>query len=412
MINPNENQLRPALLGICSLNFAHGHSSASRIHMLSNHLGQMLVLNGATERRFQTGMERQYGKYTFNVKMPANGEILHIIDRYRRTHGKDSIEMNPQTVVVYEDDETKVIGIIDLAGHCSNHQYFGFKYAEGKDMDKLFVGSKVAKDAVFLESPSITDEGGYKYGLQGNVAYMTLPATSEDGVLVSRDFLPKLGFKTYETRIVEWGSKKFALNLYPDLDVNGMPLNFKPYPDIGQVIREDGLLMALRAYDPAELAGVEPGVRDAMEVDFTFDTTVYANGPGGRVVDIRIHHGLNRRNHAAVNMDEQSQKYDDARRQFYARILEVWRKLYHERGDALVLTPAFNRLVVEAQSVVSEVSTGQGVSKMYRKAPLDDYWIEFVVEYDIIPTTGFKITDLHGTFGQQTGLLTTCLTSQ
>lgn len=395
----SENQLHPALLGICSLNFAHQHSSASRIHMLSNHLGQMLVLKGSTVRRLQTGMERQYGKFTFNVKMPANGEILHIIDRYRKTLGRDSIDVNPQTIVVYEDEETKTIGIINLTGHCSNHQYFGFKYAEGKDYAKLFPGSKIAKDAVFLESPSITDEGDYKYGLQGNVVYATLPCTAEDGVGICRDFLPKMGIKIYESRIVEWGSKKCACNLYPVLDAHGNVTGYKAYPDIGERIREDGLLMALRSYDPPELAVVEQGIQDLREVDYMFDTKIYANGPGGKVVDIRLHHQLNRRNHAEVNMDAQSQKYDDARRAFYSRILDVWKKLYRDRGDALQITPEFSRLVVEAQSVVSEVSEGQGVVKMYRKAPLDDYWIEFIIEYDVIPTTGFKITDLHGGSG-------------
>lgn len=385
----NENQLHPELLSVCAINPFHQYDSASRVHMLSNHLGQMLVLNGSTERAIQSGMEREYGKYTFNVKMPCDGQILHIIERYRRSMGEGSINENPQTIVIYENVDTKQIGMINLVGYCSNHQYFGFQYAAGKDYNKLTVGAMIAKDAVFLESPSITPEGGYKYGVQANIAYMTHPATSEDGVLISADFLPKLGFKTYETRVVEWGNKKFALNLY------GKNGEYKSFPDIGEVIREDGVLMALRSYDPSELSVVEQGVKDATQVDYTFDTTVYANGPGGKIVDIRIHHDFNSQNHAEVHMDEQSQRYDRARRQFYASILEVWKKLYAQRKDALQITPEFSRMVVEAQSVCSE-EKGPRVSKTYRQTPLDDYRIEFVIEYDIVPSIGFKITDLHG----------------
>lgn len=392
----NENQLDPKLLAICGMNFVHQHNSASRVHMTSNHLGQCLVINGATERRFQSGMEREYGKYTFNVKMPENGTILHTIDRYPASAGQGSIDENPQTVVIYEEAETRKVGIINLTGFCCNHQYFGFPYAPGKDADKLRVGQPVPKDAVFLESPNVTNEGGYKYGIQGNVVYMTHPATSEDGVLICSDFLPKLGFKTYETRVVEFGSTKFARNLYGDRDEHGNVLNFKAYPDIGQRIRSDGLLMALVPNEPAELAIVEQSVLDLTEVDAMFDQTVYVDGPGGIVRDIRIHHSLNRRNHAPVHMDEQSQKYDNARRLFYDKIMRVWQDLHRLRGDALLITPEFSQLVLLAQSVLSEQPTGQGVSKLHRKAPVDDYWLEFVIEYSITPTTGFKITDLSG----------------
>lgn len=388
MIN-QPNQLHGALLGGNALNPYHQHTSSNRGAMFTNHLGQRLVLNGSTERRIQTGYEREYAKYTFSVTMPCNGMVLDIIERYRKTLGKDSIEENPQTILVYEDIDTKEIGIVTLVAYCSNHQYFGFRYKTGEGYRHIRLGATIPKDTVFLNSPSVTPEGGYKYGIQANCAYMTHPATSEDGILISRDFLPKLGFNTYETRVVEWGSKKFALNLYGDEN------NYKPFPDIGERIREDGVLMALRSYDPIELAIVEQSVKDTMRVDYTFDTTTYVNGPGGKVVDIRIHHDINNYNCAEVHMDGQAQRYDAARRQFYKRIVELWKKLYKMRGEALQITPEFSRLVVEAQSVVNE-GIGQRVSKIYRQEPLDDYRVEFVIEYDIIPGIGFKLTDCFG----------------
>lgn len=383
------NQLHGALLGNNALNPFHQHTSSNRGAMFTNHLGQMLVLNGATERRLQTGYEREFAKYTFSVSMPCNGLVLDLIERYRKTLGKDSIDENPQTILIYEDVDTKQIGMVSLVAHCSNHQYFGFRYKTADGYRRLRVGEMIAKDTVFLNSPSVTPDGGYKYGIEANIAYMTHPATSEDGVLISRDFLPKLGFNTYETRVVEWGSKKFALNLYGDEN------NYKPFPDIGDRIRGDGVLMALRSYDPIELAVVEQSVKDTMRVDYTFDTTVYVNGPGGRVVDIRIHHDLSNYNCAEVHMDSQAQRYDAGRRQYYKRIVDMWKKLYKMRGESLQITPEFSRMVVEAQSVVSE-GIGQRVSKIYRQEPLDDYRVEFVVEYDIEPGIGFKITDCVG----------------
>lgn len=386
-VEPNE--LHAELVNINAFNPWLQHDSSGRVYMTSAHLGQMLVIKGANQRKQQTGIEREYGKYTFNVKMPVDGEVIEIIERYKTTLGKDSINDNPQTIVVYEDIKTKEIGIVNLVKFCSNHQYFGFEYKVKKGIEKLHVGALISKDTVFLDSPNIDDDGGYKYGIELNMALMTHPAASEDGILICEDVLPKLAFKTYENRVVEWGNKKFALNLYGDEN------NYKPFPDIGDTIRDDNILMALRGYEPDILSPIDQSVKDTMVVDENFDNTIYAGGPGGVVVDIKIHHDIARTNCADVHMDNQSQKYDNARRQFYQKIVNVWKRFYKERGEGLQITPEFQRLVVEALSVTNEGGS-QKVSKLYRKAPLDDYRVEFTIEYNIVPGIGFKLTDLHG----------------
>lgn len=388
-IKHQPNQMNSKWLAACGLNPFHQHDSSSRTVMLASHVGQMLVINGSTARNLQSGMEREFGKYTFKVEMPCNGVILDIIYRYPATLGQDSIAENPHTIVIYEDIDTKEIGILNLVDYCSNHQYFGFKYAKQPGISQLRINNTIAKGTIFLDSPSITNEGDYKYGIEANVAYMSHPACAEDGIVVSDALLPKLGFKTYESRVVEWGKKKFALNLYGD------KTNYKPFPDIGDVVRPDGLLMALRSFDPPELAVVEQSVNSTRTVDYTFDSTVYANGPGGRIIDIRVNHDLADANHADVHMDGQVQKYDKARRLFYSKILDTWKKLKYRRGDALQITPEFHQLVVQAQSVMSEGGK-QRVTKLFRKAPLDTYRVEFIIEYDITPNIGFKITNLHG----------------
>lgn len=396
MIKSEPNELHPELLSISALNPWFGNDSSSRLAMVGSHLGQFLVVKGTTQRLVQTGIEKEFGKYTFNIRMPADGEVLEIIDRYAPSIGHESIRENPQTLVIYEDIHTKEIGMVSLTGYCSNHQYFGFKYQAQDGLKHLHVGARIPKDTIFMDSPNIDEDGTYKYGVQANIALMTHPATSEDGVLICRDFLPKLGFKTFETRVVEWGSKQFALNLYGDKD------HYKPFPDIGDCIRKDGVLMALRDYEPGLLAAVEQGVQDCQEVDYTFDSTIYANGPGGRIVDIRIHHDLANAQYSEVQMDSQPLKYDSARRIFYGKIVSFWRKMHKKRGEALQLTPELHRLVVEALSVVNEQADldktkKPKVAKLYRQTPLDDYRVEFVIEYDVVPNIGFKISDLHGT---------------
>lgn len=390
---PRPNELHRELLSVCGLNSLHQHISSARVAMFTSHVGQMLQIKGATERTFQTGMEAEYGKYTFNVRMPCNGRIVKIIERYRSDLSKDAIKENPETVVIYEDVDTKVLGYFKLTTYCSNHQYFGFRYVAKDGIRQLRVGQYISKDTVFLDSPSVADDGGYKYGIQANVAMMTHPAVAEDGVLISEEFAKKLEFHTYETRIIEWGSEEFALNLYGTAD------DYKAFPDIGEPVRPDGILMALRSCEPSIMAGVEQNIYDTMKVDHTFDNTIYANGPGGVVKDIKVHHDLNNSNFSEKNMDKQVQRYDTVRRVFYQGIVDFWNGMKKMRGESLHLTPELHNLVVQAIAVVSEGTGHQRVSKLYRKAPLDVYRVEIVIEYTNTPGVGYKLT---GTYGDRT----------
>lgn len=382
------NELRRDFLGVGGMNpFIWGDSS-SRQQMYANHLGQTLVTLGATERYCQGGMEREFGKYTFNVKMPVSGVVIKRIERYQRGMGADSIAFSPQTVVIFEDHKTKEVGVVNLPGFSSQHPYFGFEYVRKPIFSQLRKDMPIPEGEVILESPSVTEDGGYKFGVELNMALMTMPGVSEDGIVISRDVLHKFRFKTYERRVVEFGRDSFPLNIY------GTPDNYKAFPDMGEFLKEDGLLMVKRKYNP-DLAIVNMNIHDTMEPDFTFDEPCYAPAGKGRIVDIRVHHDLmNTQGLTPFGIDAQAAKYDRARRQFYDEILKEWRRLHRQHGATLRLKPDFHALVKEAISVVGE--TKDRVHKHYRRAPLDDYRIEFVIEYEVTPIDGFKLTDCHG----------------
>jgi DNA-directed RNA polymerase beta subunit len=333
-------------------------------------------------------MEREFGKYTFNVKMPVDGVVIKRIDRYQRGMGADAIAFSPQTVVIFEDHRTKEIGMVNLPGFSSQHPYFGFEYVKKSIVNQLRPNFPITEGEVFLESPSITPDGGYKFGVELNMALMTMPGVSEDGIIISRDVLHKFRFKTYERRVVEFGRDAFPLNIYGTAD------NYKAFPDIGEYVKEDGLLMVKRKYDP-DLAIVGMNVFDTMEPDFTFDEPCYAPAGKGRIVDVRIHHDhMNTQGLTPFGIDAQAAKYDRARKQFYEEIYREWKSLHRRHGATLRLKPDFHALVKEAISVVGE--SKERIHKHYRRAPLDDYRIEFVIEYEVTPIDGFKLTDCHG----------------
>lgn len=401
------NELSPELVSLHGLNFSLDKNSSARNVMFGSHFSQRLAINGATEKRIQTGVEQDLAKYTFSIKMPCDGQIIKIIHRYPARVDRDFIPANPEIVVIYEDHKTKELGCFSIPGYTSFHQYFGFKYEHKPAMNLLVPGMFIEKDTIFADSPSVGENGGYMYGIELNMAFMSHPAVSEDGILISRDVLDRLKFKIYETRVVEFGSSCFPLNLYGNLD------NYKPFPEIGEEIREDGILMMLRDYD-YDLVPVAMSRYDAMEPDFIFDKAVYVRGPKGKIVDIRVFRDNPESTVTPSGMMDSMEKYSHALTTFYKEIIDAERQISMDRkkkfNDARVaLKPELHRLIVEGLAIcgdqynrnnkMKDAKTLPKLNKVFRKAPVDDYRIEFVIEYELTPTNGFKLSASHGDKG-------------
>ena len=394
------NELRSELLGFHAVSpFGANHNSASRGAMAASHFSQKLTLQKGDEKLIQTGFEREIGKYTFAVKMPVDARVICTIDRYPASVGKDSIPMNPEEYVIYEDLQDFSIGCLSIPRFVSHHQYFGFELKPTEAMSCLSAGSEIAKDTILMDSSAIGENGSYQYGVNLNLALMSHPAASEDGILISEDVLDRLAFKVYDRRIVSFGKKHWPINLY------GTPDQYKPFPEIGEYIHPSSALMILREMDTA-LVPVQMSIYDAVETDHTFDSAIYVRGPNGRVVDIKVYH-QDGSTATPTGMMTEMNKYSLALTRFYTQIRDLENKLRFEHRrkygtDTLNLKPEFHQLVKEAfvyLDWVQKKGRAQSLSVMYRKVPLDDYRIEFVIEYDMKPTLGSKLTDLNGAKG-------------
>lgn len=388
MENYPENELRVDLLASGGINPWHQHNSSSRQQMMGGHLSQSLVVEGCTIRRCLTGIEREFGRFTFNVKMPVNAEIIKVISKYPKMIGYKAIKDNPLSVVVYEDVDTKEVGILQVPKFHCIHQHFGFQYDFRPSINKLTVGSAIAKGTILADSPAVDNLGNYKLGLESEVAFMSLPGVIEDGVIISEAYAQRLKTKGFESRVASWGNKYYPINLY------GTENEYKPFPDIGDRIRDDGLLFALRSYDDL-LGPIEMTPAATTEPDYTFDKLVYAE-PGALVVDISVLH--DRKivpGPTPEAMETQASRYYMAQMAFYKNLLEVHADLKRMRKEALRITPEFHRLLVEAQIFCQEPGKNRA-KQIYQRQPLDDWRVEVTFQYDIVPTEGFKITDLAG----------------
>lgn len=382
------NQLQPQSIGIAALNPTLMHDSSSRLQMMCSHIGQSLVVMGSTVRRMQTGVEREYGKYTHNIKMPCNAIVIKTIQKFPPTYDTSGQNENPLTIVVYEntDHPLREVGILEIPTYHSLHQYFGFKYVFKPIMSRLVPGATIQKGTVIADSPSVTENGDYRYGLEAQMALMSIPAVIEDGAVVSESFRKRLTTKAFGSRVGSWGKNRFPLNLYGD------ERNYKPFPDIGQYIRPDGLLFALRPYD--EMLAVVNMTPDALREPDLFDRKTYA-APLAKVIDVVVHKGTHNKTTLPIGMETQTNHYYRRSLMFYDTVIDTYNKLRQKRRESLYISPEFERLMEESLAMTDE-NTKEKITKTYNRNPIDEWQVEVFYEYELVPTIGYKITDLHG----------------
>lgn len=386
-------QLSPELIGLVATNPFFMHNSSSRLQMYCSHIGQSLVVKGCTRKRLQSGLEREYAKFTFSIKMPCNGMIVKIIQKYPRTIGIGSIKTNPTTLIIYEnlDHPQREIGVLELPTFHCIHQYYGFKYQYKPFVNTLAPGATIPEGTILADSPTVTEDGDYKFGLETKVAMMSIPEIVEDAMVISESYAKRLKTVGFGSRTVSFGSKRYPINLkgYGTIEEP------KLFPEIGDRIRADGLLFALREYD--DILSVVDLTPEAMqEPDYTFDKLVYAE-PNAKVVDVIIHKGNQPRNSMPIGITGQIESYYSKIHLFYNQIQQEYFSLKKKIGDNLRLTPQFHNLVVESLAMCSD-DTNQKIVKTFNRTQLDEWRVEIVYEYELTPTVGYKLTATSGDF--------------
>lgn len=390
------NELSPELMAMHALNFATPYNAPARGTMFSGHFAQRPVIEGSEPNYIQTGVEEEFGKYTFSVKMPEDGTILRVIPRYQQGLTDDSINFNPETLVLYRSHETGVVDCFTIPYHASHHPSFGFKFDQKEASNHVAVGREFAKDTIFADSPAVKGESHYTYGKNLNVVYMSHPNVGLDGYVINRDALHHFKFKLYETRSIELGANTFPLNLHGDDE------NYKPFPDIGEFTREDGLLMASRRFDP-HMAPALLSKRDLARVDYLFDNKVYVRAGKGRVVDLTVIRSENVNRQLPEAMTKQLSKYSSANERFHREIVKFEEQLIresHQNGHdgRIYISEQLQRMIVMSKGIINYGANRhrQSLQLTYKREPLDSWRINFTIEYDVTPSRGFKLSCCSG----------------
>lgn len=380
------------LLGIGGLDPFFATSSSPRKAMFATHVAQAPIVKGNVPRRIFTGVESEYGRFTFDVKFPCDATIIKVIPKFHMSGGRDGIAENPLVTIIYEDyyDPNKTIGVLQVPAYRSFHQEFGFEMDRRQDTwGRLTTGQTFAKGEVLATSPAVRENGQYGYGLQAEVAYMSTPPTIEDGIQMSDEWLQKATATGSNKLAGNWGKKMFPLNLYGDDE------HYKPFPDIGDRIRSDGLVMALREIDPL-LSPAEMTPRALRTVDFSFDRPLWGKA-NAKVVDIDVYHDDRLEpSPTPTGMEEQASKYYEALKHYHQSLLDEYDRLAKKRGRRLRVTPEFGRLLRDAKMFLPTPMNERKLTRMYRLEILDEWRVEVTYKYDMEADVGFKFTDCFG----------------
>lgn len=377
---------------IAGADFSVAHDATPRMQMFCSHSTQRLVFEGMTPKNIINGTEQEFGKANFRIDVKEDCIVKHVIHQYSRNLSADSINDPQRTYVIVQNtgrDSPGYFDVIVIENYFSMHQHFGFWYKDGKDLHKISPGARLFKGDVLKETPSTTENGDYMFGRELKTVMMTHRSVAEDGIAICEDVLEKFAFWMFEERRVSWGKKSFPLNTY------GSDLIYKIMPDIGEYLRPDDVLMSTRENDD-EVAIAMQNQKSVREIDHVFDESVYVVG-GGEVISIDVTCN-NEAEHRMSDVEQQLRKYHTQTTDMYKKLIAIDKKLRSDYGASYFPSPALNNLICEAYIGTNFNGTSK-VSKLYRRAVMDDFTVRFIVKKKMIPTYGFKFTDTRGRKG-------------
>lgn len=396
-----EFKIEDQYYAIHSMNPFSPECSSNRLYMYSLHLSQSLPIYNGENKIVQTGLEKQFAGNSFSIATEDDVKIIAIIDRYKGISATSANKVVTKSYIVYNFNKDEY-DIITLPYYNSTHPTFGYKYKwNDKIIKELRTGSVIPKSTMLATTPTIEEGDTWKMGVNANLALISLPETAEDGAIISEELAQKMSYDVFETRSIEFGSNSFLLNVYGDEN------NYKPFPDIGELVNEDSVLAAIREYDDDFDLSLT-SKRDTMKYNNLFDKVVYVKGPGryintpdglistSEVVDIKAYKNEQRNKDVYTGTTMNVNKYIDGLNAYYQDIKDVYENIQHEhrrryKNDNVKLSNRFHKLIVEAYSMLSN-----NTKFTYRNELTDIYRITFTIRHRVIPGVGSKITDSFG----------------
>lgn len=340
------------LLGFpACLNATTAWSSAGRLGMFASMITQTLIVDGCELNHLFSGTEMDYGKYAFDFSSRTQDvEILDVFPKYRAINTSANKEAkNPQTMVIYRGKEDGQIGYFTVDRYFYMSDGFGCENKFSRNINAfLKKGMILPKDEKLVFQPN--QKGNrYCYGLNCNTAFMTLSQTNEDAMVISESLAKRLESLEMRRVIINIRQDYRPLNLYGDDTVT------KIIPDIGERVRDDGILFAARRISTTTYAADTDPV--ALRESQPLCDTLVTVPKNATVADIEIYSSKR----GTATMYHQVVKYQDGLREYHERIYNSYVTL----GRPKNISPAYSTLV--ANSINHLIAAGRDPGNFVRR---------------------------------------------
>ena len=375
-------------------------NSSSRIQMASSHLSQALTPLEADVPMIMTGGESQLAEHSFKVKMPVDGIVHSVHKRFQGGQGLGAINSNPTTYVIYSELDTGRFSVIEVPTISSRHSSFGSFYKIHPMMRTLRKGAAIAAGTILAESAAVTSEGVFTNTISTPTIYISDPAAIEDGYKVSDEFCRRAQPLSVGSSETSWGRKRYPLNLYGDATT------YKPFPDVGEKIRADGMVFATRDFDTMfDAVNMTPDM--LMDIDMVSDHTVYGT-PGAIVSDVIVYSGIGESKSATrtpEGMEVQAEKYRLGASNMFSSILESYEGIQRATSRGNVISPELQNLLTHAIADKPNSAAARGARKngiirrTIKGRPLDEYNVTIKYYKRKVVKNGAKITGFSGNKG-------------
>jgi len=370
-------------------------TSASRLAMMTHHQNQAPTPKHPDIPTILTGFESQLK--TFNVKMPCDGIIVSIHPRFYKGFGINSIKLNPYTLIIFQNQTNGEYDCLTIPVYDTRHLVYGVKLNHTPILNQLRAGMGIKKDTLFAYSNSVKEGNIFTNSISANVINVSHPCSIEDGYGISESFAKRGALLKLFSIQGSWGRKQYPLNLYGDDKI------YKPFPNVGDKIKENGLIMAFREYS-SDFDVIEMSNKRLRQVDYIHDNCIYGK-PGYTVYDIDILTGKGETTHKPITphaMCAQPDSYISQIELFYNSIIETYEHLCKNKQYPL-LSPRLIQLLTRAYANKPndpkyKNSAGGKVRRTLDKNFLDEYNIEIKLYAEQVLGLGSKIT---GKFGDK-----------
>jgi len=258
---------------LCRFNTGQRHTIAAPQY------NQSMVLLNPDQTRNRSGSENEFLNTLLDEAILENCSSVEFI---RNFNFNTDTDVPDSGVLIVQNSQTKTLDYVEIKGFQVLSPGIGYinRYVAGFRA-KCQPFAPLEKGDRMTLSPSISDSGNYQNGVELNWCTSSEPLLEEDAAIISEEAVnEKLGHMFMEEHTFILGHNEMLIPAY-DSSTEGHFL-----PEIGEQVREDGVLIAARKHDANSVPRIISN-KDTSDVSYTEDRYIRVN-PKSEVINIEV----------------------------------------------------------------------------------------------------------------------------